>query len=167
MGLLKPKLRELLVGSSRGFTLAELLVSVAILGVGMGLIGGGLYQALGIWRFWSDDVIATKEVRHVTSWFAGDAMNAESTDLVDGDPPSSSVILTWTDGDDATHTATYNLSGSNLMRDLDGAQITLARRVVSVGFSLSGKVLTLDLEVEAERGGTESISLQTYLRMLP
>ncbi len=53
------------------------------------------------------------------------------------------------------------------MRDLDGAQITLARQVVSVGFALSGKVLTFDLEVEADRGGTESMSLQSYLRMLP
>ena len=127
---------------------------------------GGLFQALGIQRFWFDDVVATKELRHASSWFASDALTVESTDLVDGASPVEPVTLTWNDDNDVPHTVTYSLVGSSLMRDFDGTQITLARRVASAGFALSGRVLTFDLEVEADRGGTESMSLQTYLRML-
>ncbi|MEE9248456.1 MAG: prepilin-type N-terminal cleavage/methylation domain-containing protein [Dehalococcoidia bacterium] len=165
MRWLRSRLKRLLRGRSPGFTLVEVVVSVGILSLAMGLVVGGLFQALGIQRFWFDDVVATKDLRHASSWFASDALTAESTDLVDGAPPAEPVTLTWIDDNDVPHTVTYSLVGSSLMRDFDGTQITLARRVVSAGFALSGKVLTFDLEVEADRGGTESVSLQTYLRM--
>ena len=166
MRWMNSRLSTLLAGSSPGFTLAEMLVGMSIMAVGIGLIGGGIFQALGVERYWFDDVVATKELRHAGSWFAGDAMNAETV-LIDGVPPGSRVTLTWTDSGSVPHTAIYSLSGSNLLRDLDGMQITLARRVVSADFSLSGKVLTFAMEVAADRGGTESTSLQTYLRRLP
>jgi hypothetical protein len=38
--------------------------------------------------------------------------------------------------------------------------------VASVEFALSGEVLTFPLEVEAARGGTETLVLQNYLRLL-
>ena len=166
MRRLKARFRSLFLGSSLGFTLIEVLVSVGILGITMSLVGGALFQAFAFQRHRFDDVIATKELRHANSWFAGDALNAEETDLVGGAPPVDSTTLTWTDGQGNLHTVSYGLVGSSLMRNDDGDQITLARHVISVGFSLSAEVLTFDLEVEAAGGGTESTSLQTYLREL-
>ena len=166
MRWLRSRLGRPLGGRSSGFTLVEVVVSVGILSLAMGLVVGGLFQALGIQRFWFEDVVATKDLRHAGSWFSSDAPNAETIDILDGAPPTEPVTLTWTDDNDVPHTVTYSLVESSLMRDFDGAQITLARRVVSAGFALSGKVLTFDLEVEADRGGTESMSLQIYLRML-
>ena len=165
MSWAKTRLRALISGSSPGFTLPEVLVSVSIMAIAVGVVGGAIFQALGIERHWTDDVTATKELRHASSWLAGDAMNAETV-LIDGTPPNSRLTLTWTDIADVSHTVVYSVSGTNLLRDLDGAQITLARGVTSASFDLSGSVLTFDLEVEAERGGTESESRQTYLRML-
>ena len=154
------------LGSSRGFTLVEVLVTVGILTLTLGMVGGGLFQSLSIERSWRDDVLATRELRRAGSWFAGDALNAEATDLIDGGGPVTSTALTWTDEAGANHTATYSLSGDNLVREYDGLQLVVARRVVSLGFSQSGKVLTLNLVVRAEEGGTESSTLETYLRAL-
>lgn len=154
------------MGSSRGFTLAELLVSVGILGVAVSLIGGGIFQALGISRYWVDDVVATKELRHAASWFSRDALNAQTTDLVDGALPVSSVTINWTDRNGIPHIASYSIVGDRLVRTYDGAGITVARKVVSAGFSRSQKTLKFTLTVNGSRGGTESNDLNVYARIL-
>lgn len=153
-------------GACGGFTLVEVLAATGILGITLGLVGTGVFQAVGFERTWRDDVGATRTWRHAASVFAGDAMNAETTDLVDGALPVASVTFTWTDVQGVGHTVTYQQVGDVLRRDFDGQQMTVARRVVSVGFSLSGRMLTFDLEVEAAQGATEGMSLQTYLRWL-
>ena len=93
-----------ILGSSEGFTLVEVLVSVSILTVVVGMFSAGLFQVFSIQRFWTDDIKATKTVRHAGSWFAGDALNAEKV-LDAGDlplectpaTPVEEVKLTWTD----------------------------------------------------------------------
>jgi len=67
--------------SSRGFTLIKLLISISILTVVVGIFGAGMFQVLSIQRFWTDDVKAVRELRHASSWFSGDALNA--TDVLD------------------------------------------------------------------------------------
>ena len=62
--------------------------------------------------------------------------------------------------------ATYSISGSTLVRGTGDAITSLARRVLTGDFSRSGRVLTFTLEVQADRGGTERMGLETYLRML-
>lgn len=160
-----PCLRGLLCDST-GFTLVEVLVAVGILTLAVGMVGGGVFQSGSVSGSWRSGAIAVKEWRDAQSWFSADALNAETTDLVNGSPLVDAVTLTWTDRDGVPHIVTYSLSGSDLIREYDGVETPVARRAVSVGFSLSGSVLTFDLEVEAGGGATESTSLQTYLRML-
>ncbi len=154
-------------GASPGFTLAEMLVSLSILGISTGLIGSGIFQAFALDRTWSDDVVATREVRHATSWFAGDALNAQQTDLVDGASPVSSATLSWTVQGGVSHTAIYSLStDAMLIRDVDGSEIAVARKVLSAQFSREGSVLKLTLEVQAAAGETELKSVEIYGRTL-
>ena len=153
-------------GSSRGFTLVEMLVGVGIMGLAVGFIGAALFQTLGLSQAWSDDVLATKETRHAASWFARDALNAQTVDLADGAPPVSSVTISWTDQNDVAHTAAYAVVGDRLVRTLDGASITVARQVVSVSFSRSAQVITFSLTVTAAGGATETNDLSVYARML-
>ena len=140
-------------------------MAVGILTLAMGLVGRGVFQVLSIQRFWRDDVVATRELRHAGSWFAGDALNAEAIDLADG-ASASAVTLNWRDRNGVARVATYSISGSTLVRGTGDAITSLARRVLIGDFSRSGRVLTFTLEVQADRGGTERMGLETYLRML-
>ena len=98
------------------------------------------------------------------SWFSRDAYSTEATDLVDGAAPAPSVTMTWTDSGDVSHTSTYSIVEDRLVRDYDGNQQIVARDVVSTGFFISGRMLTLDLEVKAAQGDTDSATFKTYLR---
>lgn len=151
----------------RGFTLVELLVNVGILGIISGLMMTGLFQSLGVTRFWSDDVKATHSLRQAMSVIATDTLSATATDLVDGATAVDSLTLDWVDGSGSPQTATYGVSGSNLTKTIDGNQIILSRNVVAVSFALAGSVFSFDAEVDAELGTTETMSLQTYLRNIP
>ena len=156
-----------------GFTLIEVVVAVAVIGLIVALSGPAFSQVLVLQASWQDDVVATKDLRHAGSWFAGDSLNAE--DALDSNskrlvcsstaPP---ITLKWSDTGGVAHTAIYQVSGGSLERDFDGAAITLAPRVVanSVSFKLCGKLLTLDMKVKAEIGTEESMSLQSYMRKL-
>ena len=159
-------LGRLLAGRS-GFTLVEVLVAVSILTLAVGMVGSGIFQSLSVQRSWRGKMVATKEWRRAHSWFAGDALNSEITNLVDGEPSADTVTLAWTGSDEVLHTATYRLSGSSLVREFDGVETVVARNVVSASFSLLGKVLTFELEVGTGGEAPKSASLQTYLRMLP
>lgn len=163
-----------------GYTLVELVIALGLLSMATGLIGAGLFQVHSVQRFWRDDVVATKELRHAGSWLAGDALQAEN--VLNGPPPAgitlpcipaspaNSVTLILSDGS-GSHVVTYLITGDTgdeLTRDYDGTRNIVARDIVSgsVGFSLCNNELTFDLSVNADRGNTESISLTTHIRKL-
>ncbi|MCH7736079.1 MAG: prepilin-type N-terminal cleavage/methylation domain-containing protein [Chloroflexi bacterium] len=171
------KIRNMLA-SSRGFTLVELLVSISILTVVVGIFGSGMFQVLSIQRFWTDDVKAVREVRHAGSWFAGDALNA--TDVLDAggatrltctpSPTVQQITLTWTDQSGATHNVVYSVTGDELRRDFDsnGTPLVMASRVVanSISFTLCGSTLRLNMDVLGDRDSTDNLDLITYVRKL-
>lgn len=154
----------------------ELAVALGVLSIVVVLAGSGIFQVLSFERFWQDDLTATGDLRRAGSRFAGDALNAEDAKdslgrrvgCAPGVPASPSVELSWSDTADGSHTATYSISGGSLIRDFDGRQNKMARRVVadSLQVSLCQRLLTLDLQVQAGRGSTENIRLQTYMRKL-
>ena len=166
-----------LLSETSGFTLVEALVALGILSVAVGLIGSGLFQVLSFQKPWQDQVVATKELRHAGSWFAGDALNTEevfdasgSTRLTcDPDPGVEKVTLQWIGKDGSTtQNAIYSLTGQDRIRTYDGNENTVASPVVAgtLSFSLCGNLLTVMMDVEAERGTTDDIVLQTYTRRL-
>lgn len=142
----------------------EMTVALSILGLAVGLVGSSVFQVLSVQQTWQDDAVSKKDLRHAESWFAGDALNAKSTNLVDGSGQVNSLMFTTWDGDQIT----YGITGSSLMRSaFDGTQTAvteLADDVTFIGFSRSGRVLDFRLEVEAERDTSNTIDLQTYLR---
>ena len=164
--------------SSEGLTLIELLVSVTILTVVVGIFGAGMFQVLSIQRFWTDDVKATREVRHAGSWFAGDALNA--TEVYDAggstrltctpSPDVEQITLAWTDTSAVDHTAVYNVVGTELLRTFDSSSfpLVLATGVVAdtISFTLCGNTLRLNVSIEADRSTTDSLDLITYVRKL-
>ena len=160
------RLLKRLARSEHGVTLVEMIVVVGILTMGLGLIGSTVFQSLGIFRYWRADVVATREIRHAGSMFAGDALNTEVISLIDGGISVDSVTLEWIDEAEVDHTAVYAFANGVLTRNLDGNVNTLARDVVDVDFYLDTRIVTFDISVTAESGTTESRSLATYLRLL-
>lgn len=187
-----------ILNRSRGFTLVETLIAVGIMTMMLGLVGGGIFQSLSIEKFWLDDVVATRELRHAESWFAGDALNAEEVcapggELAPGATSSGTITLVRYDiigggtlpvafctfaldtNQYNLYTSTYTLAGTNFTRTTqknavaDSLEtITLSKRITRADFirSAAGDVLTLELDIQAERDGTESSSLDTFLRRL-
>ena len=164
MAAIRDRVLRRLLHDSSGTTLLELVVAIGIIVIMAGMVGTSVFQVLALERTWRNNAVATKHLRHAGSWFSIDAINAESTDLVDGAPAASGTVLTWTDSSGQPKVATYVLSGADLVREMGGESITVARRVVSAEFSLSGSMITFGLEVEASGGGTASTTIQTFLR---
>ena len=74
--------------------------------------------------------------------------------------------MTWVDGSGGPHSVGYALDGSSLIRNIDGTEFTIARRVDSVAFSQVGSLLTFDLEIQTYEAASVSRSLLSYLRAL-
>ncbi|MBI4339817.1 MAG: prepilin-type N-terminal cleavage/methylation domain-containing protein [Chloroflexi bacterium] len=152
--------------SSRGVTLVEMLLAVAILGITTSIMGSAIFQALSTERYWFKDISVTKDLRHAGSWFARDVINTQTATVADGAPAEASVTLSWTDTDGAPHTVSYGVVAGELKRTYDGQAITVARDVSSAGFSRTGKTLRFALAVNASRGATETKTLDAYGGML-
>ncbi len=178
------RLREIKrdLASSSGFTLVEVLLAVSIISVAVGVVGEGIFQAVAVQKSWADDALATKDLRHAGSRFVGDTFNA--ADVLDApggsrltedcdDPPAnpaSTVTLTWNDTAGVARRGTYSASAGVLTReDEGGSQAAIISQGVvdnSLKVSLCGTPLTLELEVDAEEGQTETIRLRTHIRKL-
>ena len=168
-------LHRKLAGSS-GLTLVEVLFAVGIITVAVTVVGEGIFQVTSVQRFWADDKLATRDLRHAGNIIAEDALNAEDAFDSGGvvrltcepDPPASEVILSWSDVEGTAHTVNYQVSQNSLLRIADGFQQTLTSRVVedSVSFSLCGSLLTLEMEVEARQNETQAMCLRTYIRKM-
>ena len=171
----KAKALKATLAGAGGFTLMELVVAPSLLTLATGMIGTALFQVHSIQRFWRDAAVATMELRHAGSRFAGDAFQAEN--VLNGPKGTILPCILISRADSATlilsdgrgpHVVTYLIKGTGLTRDYDGAGIIVARVIVSesVGFSLRNNELTFDLVVNADQGKTEIMSLKTHIRNL-
>lgn len=121
-------------------TLLEMMVALAIVaGLTVGL-GSITYSVLHHTKNNNAHVTAASNTEQAARSIAEDGQMAQTTDLIAGAAPVSSVTLNWIDpvnGD--SHVVVYSLSGNNLQRSdsLNGGAptvSTVARHVVSVGF---------------------------------
>ena len=131
-----------------GTSLIELVVALSIGAVILLGAGESIFQMLrGVDRG-VVQLTALRNSENARIWLTRDTRMADSTSLSDGGSPSANLTLQWTDIEGGqTHVASYTVSGSDLIRDLDGSTLTVARHVNAVGFSRNGKLLTLQIEV--------------------
>ena len=117
-------LRKLLVQTS-GLTLVEIVVALGILSIIGVMVTNGTFQIVRIQGTWRAEVIATKDLRHAGSYFAGDVMNAVTTTPVAGASATTTVTLHWTDTSNTFHTAKYSRH-QYALRAAQGARRRLA-----------------------------------------
>lgn len=150
----------------RGMTLLELVVAAAVAGVLTTGATAAIYQLSKFTRYGGDDLRAWHDIQCAAHWMGRDIPMAETTDLVDGAGPVSSMSLGWTERSatgDIPHTASYYLVGNELKRDYDGSVITVARHIESLEFSLAQRLITITLR-SAPGQAAEEMTCMAYLR---
>ena len=166
------------VANQKGFTLIEVLVAVAILGLVVSVISISIIQIITGTERNNVKIIALADIEHATAWLNQDLLmvqtilvnDGQSEDpLVYGQPADlvagDTLILNWTDyygGEAITHQNQYYVSGTRLMRDSDGQLANIASYISAAEFSIdgSGRLITFTLtsspESISERGETKT-----------
>lgn len=154
-----------------GFTLVEMLISLAIAGLIIGVLGSFIVQTLNLTASGNDRLLVTDDLRTAGAWLTQDGQMA---DLGSSTAVASTLVLSWTDvysGANVGYQSTYAVAGSQLMRGFGvrGAApvtITVARHIASpdgVLFSIGGEQLTATITATAGQT-TESRTIQVGSR---
>jgi prepilin-type N-terminal cleavage/methylation domain-containing protein len=140
----------------QGFTLAELLVTIAITGLIFSVIATVFFQMTTISSRGNDQLTVWHELQNVTERLETDCQSALTA--VGG----SSLTLTYPAGG----TVTYVLSGTNLQRTSGGAVNVLAQNISGLNFSVNGRLVSMNITstVPGRTGSSEQISSLVYLR---
>lgn len=158
----------------KGFTLIEIMAVMAVGGMIMTVALLSIYQVVWGSARTNDQVAALTDVNYAALWIKKDLQMAQYTDLIEGDPvPQSSVSLRWIDntgwaGDNATHSADYTLSGTELVRTYDGTPRVVGRYISSIWFTQVGRVITCSITATGpgilEREEMLGFSIVTHMR---
>jgi prepilin-type N-terminal cleavage/methylation domain-containing protein len=142
--------------SQRGFTLVELLVTIAITGILFSVIAGVFYQMTTISGSGNNQLTVWHELQNATNRLETDCQSALSA--VGG----NSLVLT----DPGGGTISYTLSGTRLQRTAGSAVNTLAHNISSLTFVVSGRLVTMNITstVVGRNGSSEQIASSVSLR---
>jgi len=110
--------------SQEGFSLPELLVTVAITGIIVAFLGTAVYQILNVTEYGSDKMTATHELQNTAHWVSLDGQMARTAS------GGSELVLTLPDSSQVI----YAMVGSELLRTDDESQMTLARHITALEF---------------------------------
>jgi len=135
----------------KGFTLPELLITVAITGLIVGFLGTAIYQIITVTEYSNDRMIAMHELQNVAHWFSRDGQMASTAsggnELVLALPDDSSI--------------TYAVVDTELCRTAGDSQMTLARSISDISFSIENRIITMSITSSPE--GRPNVSEQrTY-----
>jgi prepilin-type N-terminal cleavage/methylation domain-containing protein len=117
----------------KGFTLPELLITVAITGLIVTFLGTAIYQIITVTEYGSDKTIAMHELQNVAHWLSRDGQMASTAS------GGNELILTLPDGSSIT----YAVVDAELLRTADDSQMTLARNISDLSFSIEDRVITM------------------------
>lgn len=126
--------------------MAELLVAIAVTGIIVVFLGTAVYQIITVSEYGNDRLTALHELQNSAHWFNRDGQKAVEASADGG------LSLTISE----TSSITYALVGTELRRTAGGAQMTLARNISSVDFSIDNRVITMSLTSSPE--GRDNVS---------
>ncbi len=125
----------------RGFTLIEVLVTLAVSSV---LLTGAVLSIQQIMVTTSrnnSQVVVLDEVNRAALQFKKDLQSRDSANI---SADSHAITINWIDnasfapGSPQAYTASYGLSGTNLLRTGDNTTTIVARRINNISFSQNG-----------------------------
>ncbi len=135
----------------RGFTLPELLITVAITGLIVSFLGVAIYQIITVTGSGNDRMTALHELQNAGHWLSLDGQMARTA--------SGGDELALTLADDSS--ITYAVVDTELHRTADESQMILARNISDISFSVENRIITMD--ITSSLGGWADINEQgTY-----
>jgi prepilin-type N-terminal cleavage/methylation domain-containing protein len=124
----------------KGFTLPELLITVAITGLIVTFLGTAIYQMLTVTEYGSDRMIAMHELQNVAHWVSRDGQMARTAS------GGNELILTLPDDSSIT----YTVVDTELRRTAGDSQMTLARNISDLSFSIESRIITVTVTSSPE-----------------
>ncbi len=124
-----------MIKGQQGFTLVELLVSVFLTSLIIGLVGTAIYQFFTVTEYGNARLTALHELQNVAHWVNHDGQSASNA--TDG----AQLTLTLPD----RSSIVYSVTGTNLYRVAAGSQMTLAQNISSANFSIQNRTITMSL----------------------
>jgi prepilin-type N-terminal cleavage/methylation domain-containing protein len=119
-----PDLPRRLLRQQAGYTLIEMVMVIAIMGILTVAVNQAISHAVRISSHGADSMTAIKQVENALHWLNIDVQQSRTIEpeLGDGFPLS----LSWIDWDGSVHDVTYTIDGSDLKRSVstDGAPPT-------------------------------------------
>jgi prepilin-type N-terminal cleavage/methylation domain-containing protein len=120
----------------RGYTLVELMIALAITGVITTVLGLVVQQIFTVPEQNNGKIAATHAVQNAGHWVGLDGQTAT------GATGGSSLTLALADNS----TVSYILYGDELHRVCGSSNRTIARNISSASFSVTGNMITMDIE---------------------
>jgi prepilin-type N-terminal cleavage/methylation domain-containing protein len=120
---------------NNGYTLVELLVTLALTGLVFLIAGMAIYQLSTVAGFGNNRLTAWHELQNTNLWLIRDgqqALRATGSNNLTLTLPDSSVV-------------TYRLSGDILQRTSGNSVRNLAHNVSSLNFSIEDNLVTMDI----------------------
>jgi prepilin-type N-terminal cleavage/methylation domain-containing protein len=129
--------------SEKGFTLVELLMTIAISGVIFGGAGNNRLAAI-------------HDLQNASYWFNRDGQMAVSAStgtnsLTFNNPTGFSIVYSW--------------AGSNLTRTENSASMTLAQNISGVTFTIQSRLVAMNLTSTVTRRTTASENFNYQVKM--
>ncbi len=152
----------------KGMTLLELMAAMAIVGIiVMGVVALIYNESRGT-AIARTSVTAGHEISYAARWLSQDGWMAESTNLVDGADSVDHLTLNWIERRDFAnipHYSSYYLSGTQLLRDYDGAVKTVAGKISNIEFSQSGSLITVSIDCSPQWAGDSAKTVRKTYRI--
>jgi len=154
-----------------GFTLIEVLVVVAIGGV----ILTGAFATLNQITLGApsniNKTVVLSDINNAASYIRRDIQMVQETNLpVDG-TPQNSVTFDWYDftlfvADNISHSCTYTLSDTTLLRNYDDTTSIIGRHITNISFSQDGEFINVSVtaNVSGWQAKSKTISFSIYMR---
>ena len=140
----------------RGFSLVELLITVAITGLIISGLGTAIYQIITVTEYGNDKLTATHELQNVAHWVSIDGQRASAAS------GGSELVLTLPDDS----LITYAVVGTELRRTAGGSNMTLAQNITGANFSVDNHTITMTVtsSPEGRWDVSEQGTYKVYLR---
>jgi prepilin-type N-terminal cleavage/methylation domain-containing protein len=142
----------------QGFSLVELLITLAITGIVIIVAGGLIYQLNIVTDYGNDKLTSWHELQNMSNSFYVDGYEAVSASS------GISLSLQLFNG----QSVTYSLSGSDLIRTNNGISKILARNVTGLNFSVQNRLIAMNITstTPGRMGDSEEATYKVFMRSI-